>query len=168
MRMTLVAAMAENRVIGRNNQLPWHLPADLRHFKRLTTGHPVIMGRRTFDSIHRRPLPQRQNIVISRDPEFSAAGAATVHSLEEALALVADEQEVFVLGGAEIFHLALPRADRMVLTIVHAQVQGTVHFPQWNPDHWRIVHEESHPADAQNAYAMTFRTYERVRRGRES
>ncbi len=168
MTVTLVAAMARNRVIGRDNQLPWHLPADLRHFKQLTTGHPVIMGRRTFDSIERKPLPRRQNIVISRDAVFSAPGAETAGSLEEALARVQGAPEVFVLGGAEIFRLALPRADRMVLTIVEAEIPGTVYFPQWNPDHWRLVAEERHPADAQNAWDLSFRTYERIRRGRES
>lgn len=167
MTVTLVAAMAENRVIGRDNGLPWHLPADLRRFKRLTSGHPVIMGRKTFDSIGRRPLPNRRNIVVTRDPDLAAPGAETAPSLDEALARLGEDTEVFVLGGAEIFRLALPRADRMVLTIVHAEVAGTVLFPQWNPDHWRLVEEEEHSADAQNAYDLSFRTYERVTGGRE-
>src|SRR5262245_54028693 len=114
MRITLVVAMSENRVIGRGNQLPWHLPADLAHFKRLTTGHCVIMGRRTFDSI-RAALPKRTNIVITRQAEWNSAGVLVAHDLDEALGLCGDADEAFVVGGEAIFRLALPRADRIHL-----------------------------------------------------
>jgi dihydrofolate reductase len=153
--------MAENRVIGRDGGLPWYLPDDLRRFKRLTVDHTVIMGRRTFDEI-RRPLANRRNVVISRDPSFRPAGVTVVPSLEEALALGATEDEVFVIGGGQIYRLALPLADKLYLTVVHADLPGDTTFPEFESGAWVLEQEEFHPADARHAHPFTFRTYRRV------
>lgn len=150
-------------MIGRDGAVPWHLPADLRHFKQLTTGHTVIMGRRTFESVG-RPLPDRRNVIVTRDPTYRAAGAVVAPGLDEALALAADEPEVFVVGGAELYRLALPRADRMYLTIVHAEVPGDTYFPPFDPDEWHLEREERHTTDARHAHPFTFRCYVRRRR----
>jgi dihydrofolate reductase len=153
--------MAGNRVIGREGGLPWRLPDDVRHFKRLTLDHTVIMGRKTFEEI-RRPLANRRNVVISRNPAFRPAGVTVVPSLAEALALGATEEEVFVIGGGEIYRLALPLADTLYLTVVHADVEGDTTFPPFEADAWVLEHEEHHPADDRHAHPFTFRTYRRV------
>ena len=162
MIVSLVAAMSENRVIGRQGGLPWRLPRDLAHFKKLTLDHTVIMGRKTFEEV-RRPLANRRNVVITRHREFRPHGVTVVPSLEEALALGATEREVFVIGGGEIYRLALPRADRLYLTVVHAQVEGDTTFPEFDSAAWALEEEEHHPADEKNAFPMTFRTYSRIR-----
>lgn len=154
--------MAENRVIGKGGGLPWHLPKDLQHFKKLTVDHTVIMGRKTFAEI-KHPLANRRNVVISRDPEFHPRGAAVVPSLEEALALGATEPEVFVIGGGEVFRLALPRADRLYLTVIHADVPGDTFFPPLDQAAWVLEEEEHHPADEKHAHAFSFRRYRRLR-----
>jgi dihydrofolate reductase len=161
--VSLVAAMAENRVIGRAGSLPWHLPKDLQHFKRVTLDHTVIMGRKTFEEI-KRPLSNRRNVVISRNPAFRPAGVTVVPDLDEALALGATEREVFVIGGGEIYRLALPRADRLYLTVVHAQVEGDTLFPSFDTDAWALEEEERHEPDDKHAFAFTFRRYSRLRR----
>lgn len=160
--VSLVAAMAENRVIGREGTLPWRLPDDQRFFKRLTLDHTVIMGRKTFDEI-RHPLANRRNVVISRNPDFRPTGATVVPSLDEAIALGATEREVFVIGGAEIYAAALPRADRLYLTVVHAEVEGDTYFPPFDRAAWALEWEEYHPTDERHAYPFTFRTYSRIR-----
>lgn len=160
MTVSLLAAMAENRVIGRDNDLPWHLPDDLRRFKQLTMGHRIIMGRRTFESIG-RPLPGRHSVVLSRDPSYRAAGATTAGSLEEALAAVPAGEEAFVIGGAEVFRLALPRTGRIYLTIVHADIEGDVRLPPCQEEDWALVEDRYHSADARHAYPFSFRRYER-------
>jgi len=160
--VSLVLAMSENRVIGRDGGLPWHLPKDLQHFKKLTVDHTVIMGRKTFDEI-KHPLANRRNVVVSRNPDFQPRGATVVPSLDEALALGATEREVFVIGGGEIFRLALPRADRLYLTIVHASVVGDTYFPSFDATAWALEEEERHEADEKHAYPFTFRTYSRIR-----
>lgn len=160
MTVSLLVAMAENRVIGRDGDLPWHLPTDLKRFKRLTTGHAIVMGRRTWESIG-RPLPKRRSIVVSRRPGYEAAGAEVASGLEEALALAADDDEVFVIGGAELFAAALDRADRLYLTRVHAEVEGDVRMPPFDDGSWELVAEESHGGDERHAYSFTFETYER-------
>ncbi len=166
MTLCLVVAAAENGVIGRNNQLPWYLPEDLKHFKRVTLGKPVIMGRKTWESIG-RPLPGRTNIVITRQPDYLAEGARVVDSLEAALelaegvALIDGADEVMVIGGADIYRLALPRADRVYLTEVHAEVEGDAFFPDWDRSHWREVSRERQPARDESEYAYSFVTYER-------
>lgn len=163
--VSLVAAMAENRVIGRGGGLPWRLPDDLKHFKRLTVDHTVIMGRKTFDEI-KRPLANRRNVIISRNRAFRPPSVTVVPSLEEALALGATEREVFVIGGGEIYRQALPLADRIYLTVVHAQVEGDTWFPVFETtDGWVLEEETPHPADDRHAYSFTFRTYRRLRTG---
>ncbi|MHC4101540.1 MAG: dihydrofolate reductase, partial [Planctomycetota bacterium] len=162
MRVTLIAAMAENRVIGRDNALPWHLPDDLARFKQRTEGHVVIMGRRTFESVG-RPLPNRRSIVITRKHDYHPPGAEIARSLEEALerARETKQDEVFILGGAEIYTVALPEVDRLELTIVHADVSGDTLFPECDLDEWSLIDEQRHEADPRHAYAFSFRTYER-------
>ncbi|MBI4582576.1 MAG: dihydrofolate reductase [Planctomycetes bacterium] len=161
MRVSLIAAMSENRVIGRRNALPWRLPADLKRFKQLTTGHPIIMGRKTWESIG-RALPGRESIVISKNPRFQAPGARVVGSLEEALERCAGEEEVFVIGGEAVFRLALPRAERLYLTLVHAEVEGDIFFPADLSRGWRLVQDEPHPAGGRNPHPYSFRVYERA------
>jgi dihydrofolate reductase len=161
-RISLIAAASENNVIGNRGRIPWTLPDDLRHFRKVTEGHPVIMGRKTYESIG-HPLPNRRNIVITRQKGFAAGACDVVSSLDEAL-LVADkdgEDDIFVIGGGEIYREALPRAERIYLTRVHAEVPGDAHFPEFHPDHWMEVSAQRHEADTEHAYPYTFLVYER-------
>jgi dihydrofolate reductase len=162
MRITLIAAISDNGVIGRGNALPWHLPADLQRFKRLTTGHAVVMGRKTWESI-RRPLPHRRNIVISGSPGFQPLGAMMVPSFGAAIEAARDLAEIYAIGGSRVFETALPLADRLELTRVHAQVPGDAFFPKLDLSEWKLVAEEHHPADEQHAYPYSFLTYDRRR-----
>lgn len=155
----LVAAMGRDRVIGRNGRIPWHLPAEMKHFRRTTRGHVVVMGRKTFESIG-GALKNRTNIVVTRDPAFQAPGCEVVHAIGP---LLADERELYVIGGAEIYRQFLPHADRMVLTRIDAAFEGDTFFPAWDEGEWRLVATECHPRDEQNAYDFTIETYERVR-----
>ena len=159
--LSLVWAMSENGVIGSNGALPWSLPDDLKHFKALTHGHPVIMGRRTWDSLWLKPLPGRLNIVVTRNPDYTADGASVVTSVDDAMALVGDEPG-FCIGGGELFALMLPMADRLELTVVHDNIEGDTYMPAIDWDHWVLVHEDLHPADGRHEYAFTFRSYDRV------
>ena len=154
-RLELVVAVARNGVIGRNNELPWRLPADLAYFKRLTLGHPVLMGRRTWQSIG-RALPGRQNIVLSRDPGFSAPGAVVVRSLAEARSAAGGTERLMVIGGAELFRECLDDASVLHLTEVQAELDGDVRFPPWRREDWQEVWREEHPADERHAYAYNF------------
>jgi dihydrofolate reductase len=158
--ISLMVARALNGVIGRNNALPWRLPADLRRFKRLTMGKPMLMGRRTFESIG-RALPGRVTLVLTRDPAWQAPGAVAVHSLDEAFDQAGSAPELMVIGGAELFRLVLPLAEHVYLTDVHAAIPGDTEFPELAPDEWRELEHIAHAADADHAYAMTFRTLER-------
>jgi dihydrofolate reductase len=144
--IVLVVARADNGVIGKEGKLPWHLPADLKHFKAVTMGTPMIMGRKTFESLPRL-LPDRRHIVVTRDEEWSAEGAETAFSAREALAL-ADEPRVSVIGGAEILELFLPLADKIELTEVHGDIEGDVVLPPFDPANWREVAREQHEAEA--------------------
>jgi dihydrofolate reductase len=161
--LSLIAAVAENRCIGAQNALPWHLPEDLKRFRAITRGHPVIMGRKTFESIG-RPLPQRQNIVISRDPNYSAGGIEIATSLEQSIELAKGQspQQIFVIGGAEIYRLALEMADRLFLTLVHQEVPGDAFFPDWRHLSWRETFRETHLAQGENSPAYTFLDLERA------
>lgn len=158
MTVALIAARAANGVIGADGTLPWRLPDDLKRFKRLTMGHTLVMGRRTWDSIG-RPLPGRRTIVLSRNQSLTLAGVTVVHDLASAYATA--EGDVFVVGGAAVYRAALPDAERLHLTEVHAEVDGDVRFPPVDLSTWRLVHEEHHPADASHAFAFTFRDYAR-------
>jgi dihydrofolate reductase len=156
--LSLIVAMSENRVIGRNGRLPWHLSSDLRRFKQLTLGHHLVMGRRTFEAIGRL-LPGRISVVITRQAGYQAAGALAAGNLDAALGLTAGDGEVFVVGGAEIYRLALPAADRIFLTLVHAQLEGDAFFPAWDEAAWHLVESTRHPRDDRNEYAYSFLTY---------
>jgi dihydrofolate reductase len=144
-RVYLVAALAANGIIGAAGKLPWHLPEDLKHFKRLTLGHPVIMGRRTWESL-KGALPQRENIVVTRTPGYEAAGAAVANSLEAALALCIGEPVAFVIGGTSLFQESLPIADGLVLTEIHRDYAGDTWFPAWDRSQWREAQREAHTA----------------------
>ena len=155
MILSLVVAMAENRVIGRDGDLPWRLPEDLKHFKRVTMGKPVIMGRKTWDSLYVKPLPGRRNIVVTRNLDFSADGAEATGSIEDALALVDRDEEAMVIGGATLFEAALTSAQRFHLTEVHADIKGDTRFPAFDRASWREVTRETYPAaDGNPAYSF--------------
>lgn len=165
--LAVIVAVADNGVIGRNNALPWRIPADLQYFKRTTLGKPVIMGRKTFESIG-RPLPGRANIVITRDAGYAADGVRVVGSLQDALALAGDialidgVDETVVIGGAEIYRLAVPVADRLYVTEVHAEVEGDALMPAVDWTQWREVSRERCAAEDPNPYDYSFVVYERV------
>ena len=163
MRISIIAALSDEGVIGRENDLPWHMPADLKRFKRITANKPVLMGRRTWESIG-RPLPNRRNIVISRSKGFDAEGALVVSSIVEALAEVEDQDEIMVIGGAELYRQLLPRADRMYLTYIHGQIEGDVRFPAFDPAEWKEKSRERHEADDAHRYGYTFVRLDRVDR----
>jgi dihydrofolate reductase len=164
MKLALVAAVADNGVIGRDGDMPWHLPDDLRHFKRLTTGRCVVMGRRTFESL-RRMLKDRTVVVLTRDPHWKAEGAATAGDLDAALAVARErgEELVLVAGGEAVYAESLPRADVLHLTRVHARPEGDTFFPDFDEREWELVSETPHPADARHAHAFTFQEYRRRR-----
>jgi len=158
--VSIIAAMDRNRLIGNKNQLPWHLPADLAHFKRVTMGKPVIMGRKTYESIG-RPLPGRTNIVLTRSTDFHAEGVLTATTLEQALEIAAGEAEVMVIGGSSIYELVLPKADRLYLTYIEHAYQGDAWFPEFDQQQWRVSASEQHTADEKNPCNYSFITYER-------
>lgn len=160
MKLTAVVAASDNDVIGRGNALPWHLPADLAHFKRLTLGKPVLMGRRTFEAIG-RPLPGRRNLVLSRGG-FAAAGVETVPSIEAARELVAGEPELAIIGGAQLYQQALPYLHTIHLTRVHCVLDGDAHLPPLPASQWREVVREYRAADERNVHAMSFITLQKV------
>ncbi len=153
--------MAEGRVIGQGGTLPWHLPADLRHFRSLTLGKPIVMGRRTFGSIG-RPLPGRTNIVVTRDPEARTAGVLIAPDLEAALSMARPLGEVMVIGGATLYAAALPHAGRIYLTEVHASLAGDTWFPDYDPGAWRERDRIDHPPAPANPYPYSFVVLERV------
>ena len=158
-RVYLVAAVAANGIIGARGKLPWHIPEELKHFKKLTLGHPVIMGRRTWESL-KGPLPQRENIVVTRTPGYEASGAAVANSLDAALALCAGEPVAFVIGGTQLFQDSLPIADGMVLTEIHRDYEGDTWFPKWERAHWKESQREAHTAE--NGVRFDFVRYERI------
>lgn len=164
-RIALICAMARNRVIGCANALPWRLPADLKHFRELTTGHALLMGRKTFESLG-RPLPNRTNIVVTRQRDYAPVGALIAHSLDAGLALATQHvssasPEVFVIGGENLYAQMLPRADRLYITQIDAEVEGDAWFPLFDPEAWHEREHSVHPADEKNIYACVFRVLER-------
>lgn len=154
---TIVVAISQNNAIGKNNQLLWHLPADLKHFKAITSGHAVIMGRKTYESIG-KPLPNRRNIVVSTQKNLHIDGVEIVNSIDEAFALCENEDEVFVIGGAEIYRLSLNRVDRIFLTTVHATFEADAFFPMLSTNEWEEISTTHHPADEKNPLSYTFST----------
>lgn len=161
--LSAVAAMAENRVIGKNNQMPWHLPADLKHFKTITSGHPVLMGRKTYESIG-KPLPGRTNIILTRDIQYSAPDCVIVHSLEDAVSLAneLDMDEIFVIGGAEVYRQLLPQIQRIYLTMIHHEFDGDAHFPELKMEEWKEISRERHEGDEKNEFDYSFVLMERL------
>ena len=163
MRISAIAAMSKNRVIGKDNQIPWYLPADLKFFQRTTFGHYVLMGRKNYTSLG-KPLPRRTNVVITRNPFFISSGCIVVYSLEEALsvAYAAGESEAFIIGGGEIYRLAIPYLERIYLTTLDLLVEGTVYFPEINPEHWTVTSEEHFGPDVKNAYSFMIQVLDRI------
>lgn len=157
--LSLVLAMASNGVIGRGGDLPWHLPKDLKHFKRLTLDHPILMGRKTWDSIG-RPLPRRRSLVLSRDPELAIEGAEVFGALNDVLEAL-QGQRIFVIGGAALFETTLPMATDLHLTRVHADIDGDVRLGSLNLDGWRRLSAENHPIDTRHAHPFTFEHWQR-------
>lgn len=159
--ISLMWAMDNNRVIGYNNQLPWHLPEDLKFFKRTTMGHPIAMGRKTWDSIG-RPLPGRENIVITRNPEFTCEGCTVINTIDELLEYSRQkDEEIFVIGGAEIFKLILPESDKLYLTRIYDEFEGDTFFPELNMEEWSLLFKEKGIKDEKNPYDYEFMIYER-------
>lgn len=160
--IAIVVAIAENNVIGKDNQLIWHLPADLRHFKQKTMGHPMIMGRKTFESIG-KPLPGRTTIIVTRQEDYQAEGCIVVYSVEEAIAKgkELDSEQVSIVGGAEIYKQALPYVDTLYLTEVHHAFDGDTFFPDLQKEEWQEMSAESHQQDEKNEYAYTFKELRR-------
>ncbi len=163
MIISLIAAMDRNRLIGAENRLPWHIPADLQHFKALTMGKPIIMGRRTFESVG-RPLPGRHNIVVTSDSAFGAEGCTVVHSVDQALAAASRHPEAMVIGGAALYGQLLARAQRMYLTLVDGAFEGDVYFPIWPTREWCEVQRQDYQPDQRNPYPFSFVVLERVSR----
>ncbi|HET7651265.1 MAG TPA: dihydrofolate reductase [Gammaproteobacteria bacterium] len=158
--LSLIVAAGENNEIGKDGAMPWHLPADLRHFKAVTLGKPVIMGRHTWESIG-KPLPQRRNIVVTRDKTWFAQGCEVAHSVPEALVMAAGEPEIMLIGGGQLYREALPRAQRIYLTRVHGTFDADTFFPPLDMNQWQETVRETHPADAANPYACSFLVLER-------
>jgi dihydrofolate reductase len=159
--VSIIAAMAENRVIGRDNALPWRLPADLQHFKALTVGKPIVMGRKTWESLPGL-LPDRPHIIISGNRDYRADGCVVVHSLEAALDAAGEAPEIMVVGGARIYEQALPLAQRIYLTLVHTEMEGDSLFPEFDLDLWHELEREHCPSDENNPYPYTFLTLQRT------
>jgi dihydrofolate reductase len=159
--ISIIVAMAENRVIGKDNSLPWHLPADLQHFKAMTIGKPIIMGRKTWESLPGK-LPDRPHIIITANPDYSAEGCTVVSSLEQAIAAAGDVPEVMIVGGAMLYAQALPIADHIYLTLVETQTEGDSLFPEYDQTQWRETARERHPSDDKNPFAYSFITLSRV------
>jgi len=161
MIISIIAAMDNNRLIGNNNQLPWHLPADFAHFKSVTMGKPIIMGRKTYDSIG-RPLPGRTNIVLSRNPDTQYEGVECVSSFEDAVAIVPDAEEIMVIGGSTIYEKLLSRVDRLYFTYVDAEFEGDAWFPEFDENQWIEKETVFRPADENNSYDCRFVTLEKI------
>jgi len=163
MIIALISAMSRNRVIGMNNALPWRLPADLKHFKQITLGKPVLMGRKTYESIG-KPLPGRTNIIISRGSDYQVPGCIVAHSIDAALAAAAGNDEVMVIGGAALYEQMLPRADRLYLTLIDEDFKGDAWFPEINRAQWQEQERVDHAPDAANPYHYSFLMLQRMSR----
>lgn len=159
--ISIIAALGQNRVIGNTKGLPWYLPADLKRFRELTIGKPIIMGKKTYETIG-RPLPERKNIVLAREKDFKVPGCIVVNSPEEALRAAAGSKEIMIIGGGEVFRTFLPLAGRMYLTLINNEFEGDVYFPEFDPDDWQELEREEHEPDEKNPYRYTFLTLDRV------
>lgn len=156
--ITMIAAVAENNALGKNNELLWHLPDDFKRFKQVTSGHYIIMGRKTFESFP-KPLPNRTHIVITRQKDYHPEGCIVVNTIEKALEISQKEAEVFIIGGGEIYNLALPFADKLDLTRVHDTFEADAFFPEFDADQWQLISEEYHPKDERHQTDFTFQTF---------
>ncbi len=163
MKISLIAAMAHHRVIGKNNQLPWHLPADLKHFKALTTGKTVVMGRKTFEAIG-KPLPNRKNIVLTRDTRWTSEGVVVLHTWEQVLETCNADEELMVIGGAQLYQQTLPMVSQLYLTMIDTEIEGDAYFPEWDANDWQVVERNEQGADEKNSYNMVFMTLKRRER----
>jgi len=161
MKLSMIAAVASNGVIGVDNDLPWSLRDDMLHFMRTTKGHAVVMGRKTYDSMG-QPLPNRRNVVLTRDPSWAAEGVEVFHTVEDALAALEDGETVYVIGGGAIYEACMGHAHELIITHVDAAPEGHAHFPAIDPAVWRETRAEPHDADERNEHAFTIRWYERV------
>lgn len=161
MIISMIVAMAKDRVIGNNGSIPWHIPADFAYFKATTMGCPIIMGRKTYDSIG-KPLPGRKNIVLTRSSDLSISGCDVVTNLDEALALVGEEKEIFIIGGQQLYEQALPIVQRLYLTHIQATLEGDTYFPDYSSYKWEQVRSEVFPANEKNIYPYTFELLERA------
>ena len=159
-RISLIVAMGKNRVIGANGRIPWHLPNELKLFKTLTMGHHIVMGRKTYESINRL-LPGRTTVIVTRQPDYSVPGAIVAHSIEEALAACRDDDEIVVIGGADLFRETLPVADRLYLTVVDAEPEGDVFMPEIDMSRWRETSAQWFDSDEKHAHAYRFAVYDR-------
>jgi dihydrofolate reductase len=162
-RVSIIVAMARNRVIGAGNRIPWHLPAELKLFKAITMGHHIVMGRNTWESIGRL-LPGRTSVIVSRQPDYRVDGALMASSLDAALAACKGDAEIFIIGGAQLYAAAMPRADRLYLTIVDADVAGDAYMPEFDLRDWRAASSQAHAADDKNPYHYVQTVYERASR----
>lgn len=156
--ITMIAAVAENNALGKNNELLWHLPDDFKRFKQVTSGHYIIMGRKTFESFP-KPLPNRTHIVITRQKDYHPEGCIVVNTIEKALEISQKEAEVFIIGGGEIYNLALPFADKLDLTRVHDTFEADAFFPEFDAAQWQLISEEYHPKDERHQTDFTFQTF---------
>lgn len=161
MIISAIWAQTKNGVIGKNNRIPWHLPDDLKYFKRTTLGHHVITGRKNFESVG-KPLPGRTNIIVTRNRDYAISLCPVVHSVEEALSLAFEEgeKEVFIVGGGEIYRAALPYLHRLYMTLIDTELEGDVYFPEINWSKWAIIGQEDHPADEKHQYSFSFKVFE--------
>ena len=162
MKISAIVAVAKNNVIGKDNDIPWYLPADLKYFKKTTLNHHIIMGRNCYESIG-KPLPKRTNVILTRNPFYLVSNCYITHSIDEALQVAEDngDDEAFIIGGAQIYELAMDRCERLYLTEVDLEVEGDVLFPQLNMDEWKLISEEPHKADEKNEYDYVFKIFER-------
>lgn len=156
----MIAAVAENNALGKDNEMIWHLPDDFKRFKQLTTGNHIIMGRKTFESLPKL-LPNRTHIVITRQKDYNPEHCIVVDSLQKAIERVPEGEDVFIIGGGEIYNLGLPFADKIELTKVHSEFEADAFFPKINPDEWELTHEEFHPKDEKHNFDFTFQTFTR-------
>ena len=161
MIISLIWAMDDNRLIGSNNGLPWKLPADMKWFRQHTLGKPIIMGRKTYESFGAKPLPERTNIVITRDPDYCSEGAVIAHSIDEAIEQAGDAEELMIIGGASFYQQMLPSADRLYITRVLGQFEGDAWFPDFDLNDWQLIEQHTHAIDDRNKHACTFQIYER-------
>lgn len=162
--ISMIFAMDQNRLIGKNNDLPWHIPDDMAYFKRTTEGHSVLMGRKTYESFGSKPLPRRQNIIMTQNRQFTADGCAVIHTVEEALKLISEtkDEEFFIIGGSEIYKLFMPHADRLYITHIEAAFEGDAYFPDYNEAEWKEIRRVKGVKDEKNPYDYYYTVYERV------